>query len=103
MELLNICSKERTKYGVSVELLNICSKERTKCGVSVELLNICSKERTKYGAYEVYNITRGRIVSAVVLYWDGETRAEMPLFCCKGLVSRERRAKVPLICSNELV
>lgn len=63
----------------------------------MELLNICSKERTKCGAYEVYNITRGRIVSAVVLYWDGETRAEMPLFCCKGLVSRERRAKLPLI------
>lgn len=33
----------------------------------------------------------------------GETRAEMPLFCCKGLVSRERRAKMPLIYSNELV
>ena len=42
MELLNICSKERTKCGVSVEveMLNICSKERTKYGVSVEILSI---------------------------------------------------------------
>ncbi|OMD01238.1 hypothetical protein BJP46_00530 [Paenibacillus odorifer] len=67
---------------VSVKMLNICSKERTKYGVSVELLNICSKERTKCGAYEVYNITRGRIVSAVVLL-GGEQGQKCPCFAVK--------------------
>ncbi|OME21283.1 hypothetical protein BSK47_10275 [Paenibacillus odorifer] len=65
-------------------------------------------EHMRQRAYEIRNIrgiqhykrTRRFSGSAIGC---GETRAEMPLFCCKGLVSRETRAKVPLICSNELV
>ncbi|MEK3737717.1 hypothetical protein [Paenibacillus sp. FSL H3-0329] len=38
-----------------------------------------NKERTKYGAYEVYNITRGRIVSAVVLLGGNKGRNALVL------------------------